>query len=134
MKADILTHEVKHVSIVAALGMEEGQEKQWHVYLLNENDQTIEQVLIRSLGYGEKEGLPIQTSTLRHFIGDVEANEYARIEPIDEQVFGLSNEYWVSYRLNGQLYDKKYIFQPNSIQLENSAPIPMLGVQGIRLD
>jgi hypothetical protein len=135
MKADIPINEVKNITVVAALGAEEGQEQQWHVYVINENDRVIEQVFVRSLGYGIKEGLEIKTSTLRHMIGNLDAQDYARIEPIDEQVFGLSNEYWVSYRLGGQLFDKKFVFEPYSIDLSRAKPVDLLGgAVGVRLN
>ena len=42
-------------------------------------------------------------------------NEAARIEPIMPELFGLNNEYWVSFWINEQLIDKRFIFQVDSI-------------------
>src|SRR3954468_19573968 len=72
----------------------------WNVYIVNLYDEKIQDVLVSSKGYGFLEGRDVKTSDLRHFIGDMEALSYAKIEPIMPDVFGLSNEYWVSFYLN----------------------------------
>ena len=61
----------------------------------------------------------------------LEKSEYALVEPIDESVFHLNNEYWVSFFIDGQLYDKKYIFVPESIIQENLSFILELELQGV---
>jgi hypothetical protein len=48
----------------------------------------LENVLVTSKGYGEKDGEQVKTSTLRHSFPLIEANSYKLIEPIDEQTFG----------------------------------------------
>ena len=58
-------------------------------------------------------------------------NEAARVEPIMEEVFGLTNEYWVSFWVNDTMYDKKFIFLPETIQEKNMKLIPILGLKGI---
>jgi len=32
------------------------------------------------------------------------------IEPIDPNVLHLNNEYWVSYYIGSQIYDKRFVF------------------------
>jgi hypothetical protein len=59
------------------------------------------------------------------------ASSFAMVEPIMEEVFGLSNEYWVSYFANNVLYDKKFIFLPESIQEGNLITIPVIQKKGI---
>jgi len=48
--------------------------------------------------------------------------------------FHLYSEYWVSYYIDGQIYDKKFIFVPDSITEENLIPIAQLGMEGILHD
>jgi hypothetical protein len=103
----------------------------WKVYLINRNPATLETVMITSKGYGGKDGKEQKTSLLRHMIPQVESGEYALIEPIDSSVFHLNNEYWVSFFINKQLYDKKYIFVPDSIKEENLIYIKELDKKGI---
>lgn len=131
MKADLPLNHVENISIAVVLEDGSLENKDWQVYLINEKDVTIQNVMITSKGYGEKEGKEVQTSTLRHFIGDVDANDYARIEAIDPQVFGLTNEYWLSYYIDGIIYDKKYIFLPESIINEHLIQVPVLEKPGI---
>ena len=60
-------------------------------------------------------------------------NEAAKIEPIMENVFGLANEFWVSYWSNEVMFDKKFIFVPESISPENMKNIPVLGDKGVMI-
>ena len=105
----------------------------WNVYLVNLYSEKIEGVLVSSKGYGSYEGRDVKTTVLRHMIGDVDPQDYAKIEPIMTNVFGLSNEYWVSFYLNKKMYDKKYIFLPESIKEENLTTIPVLKKKGVMI-
>lgn len=129
MKKDIDFSPVKDVHIVVAKS-DDG----WRVFLINRNHEKLENVMITSRGYGETKKEKQQTSTLRHMIPYVESGMYALIEPIDESVFHLNNEYWVSYYINGQVYDKKFIFVPDSIIDENLTFIKELDMKGILHD
>ncbi|WP_353181945.1 hypothetical protein [Parapedobacter lycopersici] len=131
MKKDLPENIVEDVSIAIVLERESPGEKVWHVYLINEKMTPIKNVMVSSKGYGVKDGKDVKTSILRHFIGDIDSGDYARIEAIDEQVFGLTNEYWLSYYVNGTIYDKKYIFLPESIIDENLTKIPVLNKPGV---
>jgi hypothetical protein len=112
---------------------DETHEQVWNVYIINLYDAKIEGVLVSSHGYGSHEGRDVKTSTLRHFIGDIDLNDYARIEPIMINLFGLNNEYWVSFYLDNKMYDKKYIFLPESIKKENFTTIPVLNKRGVMI-
>src|SRR5438552_17101301 len=103
----------------------------WNVYIVNLYDKRIEGVLVSSHGYGVHGGEDVKTSTLRHFIGNIDSNDYARIEPIMTNVFGLNNEYWVSFYLDNEMYDKKNIFLPETIIPENFTMIPVLNKRGV---
>jgi hypothetical protein len=122
-------------NIIVAIVPEENElaERIWNVYLINLYDRKIEGVLVSSKGYGNKNGEDVKTSTLRHFIGNVEPNDYAKIELIIEDVFGLSNEYWISFYLGKDMYDKKYVFLPESITEENLTMIPVLNKRGVMI-
>jgi hypothetical protein len=126
MKKDIAFPKIENVLVTVAKDNDT-----WNVYLLNRNDKTLDTVLVTSKGYGNLEGEDQKTSTLRHMIPQLEPNEYALIEPIDPQVFHLNNEYWVSFFIDGQLFDKKYIFVPDSIVKNNLSFIPELNMEGV---
>ncbi|MEQ8907123.1 hypothetical protein [Ekhidna sp.] len=129
MKKDIDFSPVKDVHVVIGKG-DEG----WKVFLINRNHAKLENVMVTSRGYGETKMEKQKTSTLRHMIPYIDSGEYALIEPIDESVFHLNNEYWVSYFINGQVYDKKFIFVPDSIVEENLTFIEELQMSGILHD
>src|SRR4051812_38058611 len=125
MKKDIDIPEVKNVTI--AIVREDGE---WNVYLINNNDVDLENTIVSSTGYGEKDGENQKTSTLRHFLQTVEARTWAVVEKITEDVFHLNNEYWVSYYIGKQIFDKKFVFVPDSIKEENLTYIKELEMEG----
>ena len=96
MIRDIKIPEVKNVTLAVARKKVIG-DTEWKVYLINNNDVAIENTLVASKGYGEKDGKPQQTSILRHFLETISPKSAMLIEPIDPAVFHLNNEYWVSY-------------------------------------
>lgn len=122
-------------NIVVAIVPEENEvaEEIWNVYMVNLYDKRITGVLVSSKGYGNKNGVDVKTSTLRHFIGNVEPKDYAKIELIIKDVFGLSNEYWISFYIGNDIYDKKYVFLPESILEKNFTMIPILNKQGVMI-
>lgn len=133
MKKDLPENIVEDIAIAVVLENATPETKTWNVYLVNLKNETIKTVLVTSKGYGLKEGEKVKTSILRHSIGDVEARDYALIELIDEQVFGLTNEYWLSYYINEQIYDKKFIFLPESIVETNMIRVPILNKPGVMI-
>jgi len=131
MKKDLPENIVEEISIAIVLEGETAESKVWNVYLINEKDLALKNVFVTSKGYGQKDGKEVKTSTLRHFIGDVDANSFLKIEAIDTAVFGLTNEYWLSYYIDNTIYDKKYIFLPESIVDENMSKVPLVGKPGV---
>ena len=133
MKKDLPENIVEDIAIAVVLMSETPEVKNWTVYLLNLKNEPITNVLITSKGYGEKDGKEIKTSLLRHFIGDVPAQSSAGVEAIDTAVFGLTNEYWLSYYIGNTIYDKKFIFLPESIIDSNLIRIPLLNKPGVMI-
>ncbi|MGJ3235465.1 hypothetical protein [Marivirga sp.] len=131
MKKDIDFSPVTGVELVITQSENEGN-AQWDVYLINKNLIELTTVMITSKGYGRIDGEEKQTSVLRHMIEKVEEQSYARIEPIQPELFQLNNEYWVSYFILDQIFDKKFVFVPDSIQKENLQYIPELDLMGVR--
>ncbi len=129
MKKDIQFLPVNNVKL--AIAREGNDALSWKVYLINANDKPLESVMISSKGYGEVDGERQETSTLRHAIEKVEAESFAAVEAIQEEVFHLSNEFFVSYYIGRQIFDKKFIFAPNSIQQSNLSFIEALALEGV---
>ncbi len=132
MIKDIHRPEVTDIAMAVVREENEG-EIGWYVYLLNLKDVAIEGVLVSSVGYGEIEGENIRTSTLRHFLDVVAPQSFVKVEPIMENVFSLSNEYWLSFYIDNLMYDKKFIFLPETIHEENFTPIPLMGIKGVMI-
>jgi len=133
MIKDLPDNTVKDIAIAVALEKESAESKIWYVYLINLKKEAIENVLITSKGYGEKDGEQVKTSTLRHMFPLIEGNSFKVIEPIDEQTFGLNNEYWLSYYIGAQIYDKKFIFLPESIVEMNFMRLPVINKVGVMI-
>ncbi|WP_345951882.1 MULTISPECIES: hypothetical protein [unclassified Mucilaginibacter] len=133
MIRDLPENLVKDIGVAVALENETVESKVWYVYLINLKDQPIENVLVTSKGYGEKDGEQVKTSVLRHMMPIIQSKSFALIEPIDEQTFGLNNEYWVSYYIGKDIYDKKFIFLPESIVESNFIKLPVLNKPGVMI-
>lgn len=131
MKKDIDFSPVTGVELVVTQSEKEGT-VQWDVYLINKNMIELQTVMITSKGYGVVDGEKKETSVLRHRLEKVEEQSYERIEPIEPSLFQLNNEYWVSYFIIDQVFDKKFVFVPDAIQKDNLEYIPELDLMGIR--
>ncbi|WP_439489990.1 hypothetical protein [Algoriphagus sp.] len=104
---------------------------EWGVYIINLNMIELKNVLITSKGYGELHGEMKKTSTLRHMIGELGEQSVAKVESIDPEVFALNNEFWVSYYILDQIFDKKFIFTSGSFDPGFMKMIPEIGLEGV---
>jgi hypothetical protein len=121
------------VTIAAIYELSEDQEMVWNIYLLNYKETPIESVLITSKGYGEQDGEEIRTSILRHFVKEMPPLSAARVEPIQEDVFPLINEYFITYYQANILFERKFTFESYSISVKNTQLITFIGQQGIEI-
>lgn len=133
MKKDLPENIVEDIAMAVVLMGETPEVKSWTVYIINLKTIGIDNVLISAKGYGEKDGKMVKTSVLRHFIGDLNPKSFAGVEAIDTEVFGLTNEYWLSYYIDGVIFDKKFIFLPESIVDENLIHIPLIDKPGVMI-
>jgi hypothetical protein len=132
MIKDIIQPEVTDIAMAVVYENTENNSG-WFVFLLNLKDTAIRGVLVSSKGYGEVQGESVKTSILRHFFDEVPAYSFQKVEAIMEDVFKLSNEYWVSFYIGDLIYDKKFVFLPESISEENFSSIPFLGLKGVMI-
>jgi hypothetical protein len=133
MIKDLPENIVEDIAIAVALEKESAESKLWYVYLINLKNVAIENVLITSKGYGDRNGEKVKTSTLRHMFPLVKSEASVLVEPIDEQTFGLTNEYWLSYYIGTHIYDKKFIFLPESIVEMNFIKLPVINKVGVMI-
>ena len=135
MKEGLFGPKVENVGVAVVQDFNEENIEIFNVYLVNLRDDIMEGIIITSTGYGENAntGERVKTSTLRHCLEVMLPNEAAKIEPIMEDVFGLANEYLVSFWVNDVMYDKKYVFLPETISSSKMKKIPVLEKKGVMI-
>lgn len=133
MRDELKGPKADNVGIAVVETINQENEKEYNVYLLNLREDIMEGIIIASKGYGTNPitGEKLKTSTLRHSLEVLLPNEAAKVEPIMPDVFGLANEFWVSFWINDDMYDKKFVFVPGSIAEDNMKEIPVLGERGV---
>ncbi len=134
MKDALITRPVS--GIILAIIKEANAEgvEEWNAYLINNKDVDIEGVLVSTNGYGQRDKQQVNTSMLRHFLDEVPSKSFKKIEPMMEDVFGLFNQFWVSFFEDKLMYDKKYIFPAESISEKNFTKIPIIGKMGVMIE
>lgn len=133
MKQDIKYPKVENIAM-AIVQREDPLEKDiWDVYVLNFKKELIHNVMVASKGYGTKNGKEVKTSILRHYIEEIGASTYAKVEPIQSELFSINNEFWLSFYLGKTIYDKRYVFLAESVIEANLIEIPMLGRKGVMI-
>ncbi len=134
MIKDIDRPKVENIAIAAVPhANEETGVDEWYIYLINMKDVAINNVLVSSRGYGRVKDEEVKTSELRHFVEELPAHSYVKIEPIMDELFALNNQYWVSFYLGEHIFDKKYIFLAETILKDNLTEIPLMGQKGVMI-
>jgi len=128
MRKDIEIPKAENVHIVAVKEWDKdftGQ--QWNIYLVNNREDEITTVLVMSRGKSEDK----KTSTLRHGLGNIKSKTAAKVEFIPTEVLGFTNEYLLTFFAEDKLFERKFIFEPNSISEEKLVALPILESEGI---
>lgn len=133
MLKDIKQESYEGVAVAVVHELNDEMEMVWNVYAINYTQHLMYGVLVSSKGYGIIDGEEKKTSALRHFLDEIPALSYVKIEPIQAELFLISNEYWMSYYIQDKLYERKYVFEPNSIAEENLETVSLLNKPGILL-
>jgi hypothetical protein len=115
-----------HIAIVHEWN-EEFLSKDWNAYILNNRTTPIEMAIIVSKGFdGDR-----NTSVMRHAIGLVGAKSFKKIEVVQEDVLQLNNEFFATYYAENKLYEKRFLFEQNTVNENNLVPIPLIGKNGV---
>lgn len=132
MKEGLTGPIVENVAVAIVQELSEDKEFIYNAYLLNLREDIMEGIIISVTGYGKNptSGELVKTATLRHSLEVLLPNEAAKIEPLMEEVFAIDNEFWISFWVNDDLFDKKFVFPAGSIQPEKMEIIPLLGFKG----
>ena len=135
MKEELQGPKVTQAAVAVVEELNELGERVFNVYLLNFYEVELEGVLVSSVGYAvhHETEEQVKTSMLRHNLENVPPRSFKKIEPIIEDVFGLNNEYWVSFWMNDAMYDKKFIFLQETIKEDNFVQIPLINKPGVMI-
>lgn len=134
MIKDIPNFKVEDIALAAIpTPNAEGGDDEWYIYLINKKNVPLENVLISSKGYGILNKDKVETSELRHYVEVIPAMGFAKIETIMPELFAISNQYWVSFYIGKEIFDKKYVFVAESIQTSNLTDVPIIGKKGVLL-
>jgi len=128
MRKDIEIPTIEKVHIVAIKEWDtDFLAQNWNVYLINDREDIIETVLVLSRGSNKD----IKTSTLRHGLKDIAPKTSAKVELITDEVLGFTNEYLVTFFAEGKLFERRFIFEPNSISESNTKLLPVMEKEGV---
>ncbi|MEL6142611.1 MAG: hypothetical protein AAFU67_13460 [Bacteroidota bacterium] len=131
MKKDITQLPVENVAVVISPRTGQASQELWDVYLVNQGNEPLSNVIISCRGYGELDGRDKTTTTLRYFFETVPAASSVLVEPIQPILFGIVNEYWVSFNQGDQMLDKKFVFAADSINAEACGHVAILERIGV---
>lgn len=128
MKKDIEIPVAKDVYVaIIREWNEEFLDKDWIAYIINNRVAPIELTMVVSKGYeGDR-----KTSIMRHSFGEVAAKSYKKIEVVQEDVLALNNEFYVTYYADNKLFEKRFLFEKNTVKESNLVTIPILDKDGI---
>ena len=106
---------------------EEFLNKDWNAYIINDRKTPIEMTMLVSKGYDQDR----KSSTMRHGIGDIEPKSFRKIEVVQEDVLGLNNEFFVTFYADNKLYEKRFVFEKNTVTENNLVNIQLIDKEGI---
>ncbi len=128
MKKDIEIPIAKDVYVAIVREWNDGfLAKEWNAYVLNNRNSQIDMVLVVSKGFDGNR----KTSTMRHGIGIVAAKSFEKIEFVQEEVLSLNNEFFVTYYADNKLYEKRFLFEKNTVNERSLQTIPLIDKEGI---
>ncbi len=133
MKEDIIVPEVKNVVVAAVPRGGNFAEEIWDIHVINLREDPMDNVLVTSQGYGAIDGRDKTTTVLRHFHQQIAAFSSIIVEPIQKELFGIKNEYWISFNSDNQMLDKRFVFDANAISEEAMVTIPVIDQPGVMI-
>lgn len=128
MKKDIVVPKVEDVYVAAVKEYNEiHRTEDWNIYIINKKSVALEMILIVSTGYSSDK----ITSTMRHKLEALPPKSYAKVELIMEDLLSLKNEFLVTFFQNNKMYDKSFVFEPNTINNLSLKKLPLIKELGV---
>lgn len=132
MQKDINIPEVKNVFMAAIREWNDDfLDNVWNVYLINDSDDDLHDIMVVSKAFGTIDGEMRKTSLLRHALVEMPAVSAVKIEMVESSVLALNNEFMLTFFIGNTLYDRKYTFVANSIREGNREEVPHLWKPGV---
>jgi hypothetical protein len=132
MQKDIKIPEVNNVFMAAVQEWNDDfLDNVWNVYLVNDSDDDLHDIMVVSKAFGTLDGEMRKTSLLRHALVEMPAVSAVKIEMVEKSVLALNNEFMVTFFIGNTLYDKKYTFIANSINENAVEEVPHLWKPGV---
>jgi len=130
MKKDIIIPQIENVFM--AVVKEYNNEfkcNDWNVYLVNDKDEDLEMAIIVSKGYDEDK--LIETSVMRKTLQKLPAKSFAKVELIQPDLFKLTNFFNTTFFVGNTMYEKKFVFEKNTIKDGALRVIKSIGKDGL---
>ena len=128
MKKDIVVPKVEDVYVAAVKEYNEiHRTEDWNIYIINNKSVALEMILIVSTGYSSDK----ITSTMRHKLEALPPKSYAKVELIMEDLLSLKNEFLVTFFQDNKMYDKSFVFEPNTINNLSLKKLPLIKELGL---
>jgi hypothetical protein len=128
MKKDIVVPKVEDVYVAAVKEYNElHRTEDWNIYIINNKPVALEMILIVSTGYSSNK----ITSTMRHKLDELPPKSYAKVELIMEDLLSLKNDFLVTFFQDNKMYDKSFVFEPNTINNLSLKKLPLIKELGV---
>ncbi len=120
MKKDIFIPESKGVK----LAIVPQDEHAWDLYLINENQHSIRNILVVTNAYNEEK----TSSTLRYFLESMSEVAFIKFETVLGDVIELENIITITYYVGMDIYEKEFRFSKST--LNEKTILPVLNLEG----
>lgn len=132
MRKDINIPEVENVFMAAIQEWNDDfLDNVWNVYLINDSDHDLHDIMVVSKAFGTLNGEMRKTSLLRHALVEMPAVSAVKIEMIESSVLALNNEFMLTYFIGNTLYDRKYTFKAGTLGKQTLEEVPILFKDGV---
>ncbi|MFN8274560.1 MAG: hypothetical protein U0X58_06720 [Flavobacteriaceae bacterium] len=132
MRKDITIPEVENVFMAAVQEWNDDfLDNVWNVYLINDSDHDLHDIMVVSKAFGTLNGEMRKTSLLRHALVEMPAVSAVKIEMIENSVLALNNEFMLTYFIGNTLYDRKYTFKAGVLGKQTLEEVPILFKDGV---
>lgn len=108
------------------LGLVHVEENIWDMYLINENDDNIRNILLVTYA----RGLEARSSTLRYFLEELTAKSFIKFETIYGEVSELENITMMTYYIGMDIFEKEFSFLIPELEMRERGKLTLVDKEG----